>query len=86
MLDPYWFGSVGVQVTLPDDPIDCIAPSVQGPATRSCTWLEFTCVAPIEPGMILPAPTEFDLSLALPTEKFCSWALPTLCTGRWMAA
>ena len=35
------------------DPSDCIAPIVQGPATRSCTWVGSTCVAPTEPGMIL---------------------------------
>ena len=85
-LVPTSFGSVGVQLTLPDSPIALIAPLAHAVPTRSCTWLELTCLAPTDPLMILRAPTALDFSFQLPTLPFCNWAVPTLFAGSCVAA
>jgi len=86
VFDPYSLGRVGVQLTLPDSPTDAIAPDEHALATRSWTWLEFTCFAPTAPLMILRPPTAPDLSFQLPTLPFWSWAFPTLLFGSVTAA
>src|SRR2546421_6914129 len=85
-LVPTSFGSVGVQITLPDRPIALTAPVEHGVATRSWTWLELTCLAPTAPLMIFRPPTAPDLSFQLPTLPFFNWAVPTLFVGNWVAA
>ena len=72
VFEPYSLGSVGVQVTVPDSPTDAIAPDEHALDTRSCTWLEFTCLAPTDPLMIFFAPTALDFSFQLPTLPFWS--------------
>src|SRR5581483_6403968 len=85
-LVPTSFGRVGVQVTEPDSPIALTAPVEQGVATRSCTCVELTCLAPTAPLMILRPPTASDFSFQLPTLPFLSWAVPTLPAGSCVAA
>lgn len=86
VFDPYSLPTVGVQVTLPDSPTAEIAPVEHALATLSCTWLEFTLLAPTDPLMIFFAPTAFDFSLKFPTLLFWSCALPTLFFGSVTAA
>ena len=53
VFDPYSFGSTGVQVTLPDCAIDCIAPIRARPGDPQLDLAQSTCLAPTAPGMIL---------------------------------